>query len=313
MDKNFENIYGIDVSKNWLDISIDRKSFNIDQTLPAIKHFFRDKIQTPEKTLIVLESTGGYEKLVKHYLVDQGITVHVAHPNKVKSFARAKGKLAKTDKIDAHLLSEYGKFIDGKEIRQNADKNQEELRTLGTRIEQLKQMHHQESCRLGMVFSNAQVKRSIEKMLKILKASIKAIEDEILEKISLDATLKEKYDLLLSMKGVGKTLAMSLIIDLPELGEANKKEIAALTGVAPITTQSGQKGARGRIKYGREGIRKILFMCALTACRYVPKFKAFYTKLIDAGKAKKVAIVAVMRRIIVILNAMVRTKTHFSS
>ncbi len=140
-----------------------------------------------------------------------------------------------------------------------------------------------------------------------------AIKQFILQIIHNTAELKEKFNILCSMKGVGETLAMVLITHLPELGSTNKKEIAALVGVAPITNQSGQKTGKAMIKYGRHGVRKILYMAALTACRYNPKMKDFYSKLIAKGKLKKVAIVAVMRRMIVILSAMVQSKKCYFS
>ena len=134
-----------------------------------------------------------------------------------------------------------------------------------------------------------------------------------LKVVPLDPEMIEKHDLLSSMKGVGPTLALALLIDLPELGRVNKKEIAALVGVAPITNQSGQREGKAVTKHGRSGVRKILYMGALSACRYNPKLKEFYLRLIGAGKPKKVAIVAVMRKMLVILNAMLQSKTHFNA
>lgn len=305
---SFNNYWGIDVSKNWLDIAINQQVFRIDQTEKAINKFIKKNYI--EKTLTVVESTGGYESKIVRCLASSGITVHIAHPNKVKAFSKAKGKLAKTDKIDAKLLKEYGQFIKEDEIRDLPSQYQTELQLLGSRLEQLKEMHHQESCRLGIA-SDKVIKKSINLILKSLKMQMLIVEEKIMRLIDEDIVLKEKYNLLRSMKGVGSVLAMSLITDLPELGKANKKEIAALVGVAPITKESGQKRGKATTKYGRNGVRKKLFMGALTACRRNGKLKNFYEKLIAAGKPKKVAIVAIMRKMIVILNAMVQSKSYF--
>lgn len=308
---SFENYWGVDVSKNWLDISINNQVIRIDQTKKAIKSFLASQQHSEHNTLIVLESTGGYERLAVECFSEKGFTVHVAHPTKVKNFARAKGRWAKTDAIDAKLLGEYGRFIDISEIRNLPSKTERKLRSLGSRLEELKEMHHQESCRLGIV-SESITKKSINSILRILKKEIALIEKEALEIINVLSELKEKYSLLRTMKGVGPVLALTLICSLPELGVANKKEIAALVGVAPITNQSGQKTGKAMTRFGRYNVRKVLYMGALVASNHNKKFKHFYKKLVESGKPKKVAIVAVMRKMLVILNAMIMKKTAFS-
>lgn len=306
----FENYWGIDISKNWLDIATGKQVFRIDQTKKAVKDFIIKNKIDESHTLITLESTGGYEQLAVECFAEKGFTVHVAHPTKVKSFARAKGRLAKTDAIDAQLLRDYGRFIDVSDIRNLPSKTARKLRSLGSRLEELKEMHHQESCRLGII-SEPITKKSINSILRILKKEIALIEKEALEIIMASTELKEKYDLLRTMKGVGPVLSLTLICSLPELGVANKKEIAALVGVAPITNQSGQKTGKAMTRFGRHNVRRVLYMGALVACKFNPKFKYFYNKLIEAGKPKKVAIVAVMRKMLVILNTMIMTKKAF--
>lgn len=312
MNKAFETYWGIDISKEWIDVDTGSQVIRITQTEPAIKKFINEYSVRNQKILAVLESTGGYEQLAVRCLSNEGIVVHVAHPNKVKSFAKAKGRLAKSDKIDAKVLREYGSFIQEDEIKVLPTALQNELALLGARLEQLKEMHHQESCRLGIASEDI-VKKSIKGVLGLLKKQMEIVQNTILGLINSNAELKEKYKILRSMKGVGPILAMKLITDLPELGEANKKEIAALVGVAPVTNESGQKIGKAMIKYGRFGVRKILYMGALVASRHNPKFQAFYEKLIAAGKAPKVALVAVMRKMIVILNAMIQSRKHFCS
>jgi transposase len=311
MNKPFERYWGIDVSKGWLDIAIGEEPvIRITNREKAIKAFIKKyKKGDGQNLLVSLESTGGYEASVVQCLSEEGLVVHVAHPNKVKAFAKARGRLAKSDKIDAKILRAYGVFIQADEIKPLRTALQNELTLLGARLAQLKAMHHQERCRLGI--ASAGVKKSIQGVLALLKKQIEMIKNTIFSLIDSDVPLKEKYALLCSMKGVGATLAIKLITDLPELGEANKKEIAALVGVAPITNNSGQKIGKAMTKYGRCGVRKILYMGALVASRHNPKFQAFYKKLIADGKAPKVALVAVMRKMIVVLNAMVQSKKHF--
>jgi transposase len=307
----FENYCGIDVSKKWLDICTGNHTIRIDQTVEELEKFLNQTGLKAEGTLITLESTGGYEKLAIDFFSKKNFKVNVAHPTKVKSFAKAKGRLAKTDKIDASLLRDYGRFVDVSEIRELPDKIEEELRCLNARLEQLKEMHHQESCRLGIAPEEF-AKESIRTILTIIKSEIKNISEEMLKKIKLSQELKEKYELLRTMKGVGPVLALTLTSSLPELGLANKKEIAALVGVAPITNQSGKKTGKAMTKYGRHGVRKVLYMGALVASRRNNRFKYFYEKLLQTGKPKKVALVAVMRKMLVTLNAMVASKKAFS-
>lgn len=310
MSTVFESYWGVDVSKDWLDVAIENRTFHIARTEEALVDFVKNH-PVEGRTLVVLESTGGYERLVVHGLSLAGMVVHVAHPNKVVAYAKARGRLAKTDRIDAKILCSYGRFIEAEDIKELPSQQQQELQLFGARLEQLKQMHHQEKCRLGQC-SLAAVRGSHEIMLISLEKWVEEIESKALEIIDSNPELKERYDLLRTMKGVGPVLAMTLLIDLPELGKANKKEIAALVGVAPITNQSGQRSGKAMTKYGRGGVRKILYMAALTACRYNPKLKEFYQRLLAAGKLKKVALVAVMRKMLVILNAMLHTKTAFS-
>lgn len=311
MNTPFESYWGIDVSKEWIDIAIESDIFRVEQTEAKIVEFISKYRDANKKTRVVLESTGGHERLAVGCLSLAGLTVHVAHPNKVSAFAKAKGRLAKTDRIDAKILCSYGKFISLHEIRELPTKEQQTLQLLGARLEQLKGMHHQEICRMGMV-GHSSLKKSHELMLKVLKQEIQEITQQVEEMIQASEALKEKYTLLQTMKGVGKTLAMVLLIDLPELGKATKREVAALVGVAPLTRESGQKTGKACTKYGRQGVRKVLYMAALTACRYNPILKVVYERLVARGKAKKVAIVAVMRRMLVILNAMIKTKTAFT-
>lgn len=308
--KAYEVVWGIDVSKEWLDIAIEGKVARIEQTEKSINKFIKGN-KTDKNTLAVLESTGGYELLAVNCFEKAGFVVHVAHPNKVRSYAKARGRFAKSDKLDAKIIEGYGKFIDPKIIYDLPSPEQRELSALSGRLEQLKEAHHQESCRLGMV-KELQIKRSHETVMKLLKEEIKIIEAELLNLIKTDEALNKRYELLCSMKGVGKVLAMTLIAELPELGEIGKKQIAALVGVAPMTRESGKCIGKSMTQFGRQHVRKILYMAALVAARYNARLKEFYQRLLAKGKLKKVALVAVMRKMIVILNAMVQSNTVFT-
>lgn len=308
MQTDFEAYWGIDISKDWLDIAIGDRVYHVEQREAAINEVIKQHLTG--HTLAVLESTGGYEYLAARCLSEAGVRVHIAHPLKVKAFGRAKGQLAKTDKIDAQLLKAYASFLEVSELKAPPSVEQWELQALGSRLNQLKAIRHQERCRQGLA-TGVMVKASIQQLLSVLEAQIQEVQASILSLIQRQPKLQERFTRLQSMPGVGPVLAMTLITDLPELGQANQKEIAALVGVAPITSQSGHQRGRASIKYGRFEVRKALYMGALSASRHQPRFKALYERLRAAGKPAKVALVAVMRKMIVSLNAMEQTEMSF--
>lgn len=309
-EKIYERAWGIDVSKDWLDISIQGKVSRVDQTKTALTAFIKTHHQVDVSTLAVVESTGGYERLVVDCLSDAGFIVHLAHPNKVRAYAKARGYLAKTDKLDAKVLEDYGYFIDPAIIHELPTAIERELSELNARLAQFKAMHQQEACRLAMAQSNT-MKKSHRSLMRWLTAHIESIEAELMAIIKTEEALKQRYDLLRSMKGVGSVLATTLIAELPELGKADNKAIAALVGVAPLTTQSGYAVSKARTRCGRQSVRRVLYMASLSAARFNPVLKAFYQRLLAAGKAKKLALVAVMRKMITILNTMVFTNSPF--
>lgn len=312
MNTQYEVVWGIDVSKEWLDISIDGKVRRINQADKNIKAFIKQHQEKDKRTLVVLESTGGYEALAVNCLSQAGLVVHVAHPNKVRAYAKARGSLAKTDKLDARLIEGYGRFMDPETIHALPSALERQLNALNARLNQLKEMQHQERCRLGMATDKA-IKRSHESLLQGMAKQIQQIEAQLLALIKSDETLHQRYQLLQSMNGVGRVLAMTLLAELPELGKASKKEIAALVGVAPITKESGKRAGKALCQFGRPAIRKVLYMAALSAIRHNRKVRVFYQHLLAKGKLKKVALVAAMRKMMVILNAMVQSNTAFNA
>ena len=307
---NTENkvFVGIDVSKATLDISLSGNHFQIKNTKKAISSFIFKEIvnKNLQPSLVCLESTGGYEIIAMQCFQEEKIAINRAHPNRVHSFAKASGHFAKTDKLDAKLLEKYAAFVSDDE------KGDAPLDDIFLELQELKSIErdlmedlHANQCRIKMCHSKKAVSY-LKRQINFLQAQLKKIRKNIEESISADNTLKQKRDLLMTHKGVAYQTSNSLIIELPELGRLTNKEIAALVGVAPKTYESGMKKSSGHIIGGRFYVRKSLYMAALVACRHNQKLKVFYDRLIAAGKAKKVALIAVMRKIIICLNAMLR-------
>lgn len=299
-----EGFIGIDVSKEWIDIAINQECIRVQQTAIEIDRVIASKIK-PHALLCVVESTGGYERLIVERLHAANLNVHIAHPLRVRTFAQAKGLLAKTDKLDAYVLSAYGHFVGAEAITKPVSVDHQKLEDLQARYTQIKEMLHAESCRLGSCVVK-EVKKHIEKIHKILKKELAALEEEIQVLIKQNEVLNERQTLLKSMKGVGVKTAQCMLIHAPELGQLSRKKIASLIGVAPMTNQSGKKLGKARIQQGRSSVRHTLYMAALSASRFNPIFKQFYDQLVARGKPGKVALVAVMRKMLVTLNAMVR-------
>lgn len=303
---------GIDVSKATLDISLSGKHFKIGNERTAIFHFIQQEVTLKKiaPSLVCLESTGGYEAIVIQCFHNAEIPVHRAHPNRVYAFAKASGHFAKTDKLDAKLLEKYAAFVSekekGDEARSEASCELQELR--GVERDLLEALHANQ-CRVKM--SCGKAIGHFEAQIEFLKNQLEKVRNDIEKTIASDNQLAQRRKLLMSHKGVGKLTANALMAELPELGTLNNKEIASLVGVAPKTHESGTKKSAGHIVGGRFFVRKALYMAALVASRHNKKMKIFYDRLIAAGKAKKVALVAVMRKIIVCLNAMVRDNAAY--
>ena len=309
-----DNIFmGIDVSKNHLDIYFALKHFKIKNNLKSISNFIKLNLIAVKVTikLCVLETTGGYEKLVMKLLQQGGIKVHRAHPNKVYAFAKVKGHFAKTDKLDSVLLEQYAAFIadieSGDEI---ISATQEELKALKSIETDLQANIQANKNRLHHLSGKAHA--YLKKQIKFCEKQIEQIRKDINNIIDQDEALNKKQEIMISYKGVGKKTANVLLIELPELGKLTNKEIASLVGLAPKTNESGKKVFKAHISGGRFVVRHALYMAALVATRYNEPIIAFYQRLLKAGKVPKVALVAVMRKIIVCLNSMVKNNTFFA-
>lgn len=299
------NIFmGIDVSKVSLDISVDGKHYKVNNSKAGIKVLI-EKIKEVKIELCALESTGGYERLAIMILTEAGIRVVRCHPNKVYAFAKVSNHFAKTDKLDAKLLEKYAGFIAKENIVEVVINDKQcEIQELRSLQRDLEMSLHGYQCREDHLSGKAL--EYVRKHIEFVKKQLEAIGTDIEEVISTDKDLKDKQKILISYKGVGKKVANSILAELPELGKLSNKEIASLVGVAPKTNESGKKVFKAHIKGGRFYLRKALYMSALVAARYNDKMKAFYERLTSAGKAKNIALVAIMRKIIVCLNAMVR-------
>lgn len=310
---NKHNIFmGIDVSKHSLDISIDNRHYKIKNTKTEIKNFLKTKIiKKIDLTLCVLESTGGYEKLVITLLNESNIRVHRAHPNKVYAFAKAAGHFAKTDKLDSKLLERYASFVQEEEINLiELDSKLIILQDLRSVQKGLERELHANQCKIKM--ASGQAASYLNKHINFIKKQLANIDKELEKLIDQDEELKRKREILISYKGVGKKIANNLLIELPELGNLTKGAVAALTGVAPKTNESGKKIGKGRVSGGRFFVRKSLYMAALVAAFYNDKMKQKYQELLAVGKPSKVALTAIMRKIIICLNSMIKNNNFYA-
>lgn len=297
---------GIDVSKQSLDLATDPAHAtppfaNDAQGHGAIVQHLKGL--GPIK-LIVLEATGGYERAIVAALLAAGLPVVVANPRQVRDFAKATGKLAKTDRIDALILARFARTIDP-QLRTLPDENARLLQEKLARRGQLVHMITAEGNRLKQARSHA-VKASIEKVLAILEQQLRGIDGDLDTMIRQSPAWREKENLLKSTPGIGDQTARQLIINVPELGQCSRQQIAALVGVAPFNRDSGKMRGRRTIYGGRAHVRATLYMATLVATRCNAIIRRHYQNLLDAGKCKKVALVACMRKLLTMLNAMIR-------
>jgi transposase len=295
---------GIDVSKRGLDVHIhptgEHQKFGND---PDGIARLLEWLQNRRPALVVFEATGGYEYQAAKALRTAGLRVAVVNPTRVRRFAEALGVLAKTDKIDARIIAHFASVIQPAPNGQLTDQ-EEQLSACVERRRQLQVMVSAEKNRLSTMPEC--VRSSINEHIAWLEEQVSTLEQQIQELIAQNADWQRRSDVITSFLGAGDVTAFSLVADLPELGLLNRQRITALVGLAPFNRDSGPKRGKRRIFGGRHNIRRPLFMAALSAIRWNPVIRAFYESLLKRGKEKKVAIVACMRKILVILNAMVK-------
>lgn len=307
-----ERVYiGVDVSKVWLDVAIEPcgKTWRAENDASGISGLI-ERIQDLSLERIVVEATGGYEGLLVETLFEAGLPVSLVHPGRVRKFAQGMNWLAKTDKIDARLLARFGEKADPRLVKLPSEQ-EKRLGALVKRRKQVLEIVVAERNRLETV--EPTVRGYIESSLEALRGQLDELEAAIQAFVDQTPELKEKQDLLRSVPGVGKITASTLTSQLPELGKCNRKEIAALVGTAPYNHDSGYKRGKRAVKGGRSGVRSVLYMATLTATRHNPVIKVFYDRLLKSGKEKKVALVACMRKLLTILNAIVRNQTPWQA
>lgn len=304
-----EYFVGIDVSKDKLDVAIlgQKTVTQSTNTRRGIAGLIR-QMQKLNPELIVVEATGGYEEALVLGMYETGLPVALVSPQRVRQYARASGLLAKTDSLDAQNLAEYGKNIKPRLFVGKSEAGRR-LSALVGRRKQLGEMQKAEKNRLRM--ANKEIKASIQTVIVCLDGEVKRLDEEIREFMKEHADFGEQEKLLRSAKSIGPVTAATLLADLPELGKLDRKQIAALVGVAPMNQDSGKKRGYRKTKGGRPEVRSVLYMAALSGIRYNPVIKAQYQQLVKRGKEKKVAITACMRKTLTILNAMMRDQKPF--
>lgn len=303
--KNMEVTVGIDVSKERLDVALwpTGENWNCTQSSDDLEALAA-RIGEIGPELVVLEATGGLEMPIAAELNVMGVPVAIVNPRQVRDFAKAIGKLAKTDTIDAAVLARFAHAI-RPQARPLPDAKAQELKALLARRRQIIVMITAEKNRLHQA-RVAKVTSSIQRTIAWLQKQLKAIDADLDRMIRSSASWLAKEDILRSVPGVGKILALTLITELPELGKLNRKQIAALVGVAPLNRDSGTFRGTRRIWGGRAAVRSCLYMAALSAAHHNPVIRKSYRRLLSKGKPKKVALTACMRKLLVTLNVMVR-------
>lgn len=300
-----QTVAGIDVSKAWLDVVVGEQDLRIGNEPAGIGALVQRLVQAKVQ-LVVMEATGGYETQAASAMVAAGLRVAVVNPRQVRDFAKATGRLAKTDRIDAHVLVAFGQMIEP-QILTVPDEQALEVQQLLVRRNQLVAMRVQESNRLGL--ARGGTRKHIKAHIAWLDKAIDELNIELTARLRSSKAWRAKDELYQSFKGIGPMNSMTLMMMLPELGQLDRRAVAALVGVAPFNCDSGAFRGRRAIWGGRAQVRQMLFMAARTAVQHNPVIKTYYERLIARGKPYKVAMVACMRKILTILNTMARTQT----
>jgi transposase len=300
---------GIDVAKAELVVSIlpSAERFTVANDERGVRTLV-ERLRATPLALIVLEATGGYELLGVAALAAAALPVVVVNPRQVRDFAKATGQLAKTDRIDADILARFADVV-RPAVRAIPTEDVQALDALLTRRRQLLEMLQAERNRTGQVFGKGKhvVKKSLKNHISYLERELRMADTDLGAMIKASPMWRERDELLQSVPGVGPVLSRTLLADLPELGRLSRREIAKLVGVAPLSRDSGTMRGRRYVQGGRATVRAVLYMAALVAMKRNAVIRTFYLRLVAAGKPKKLALVACMRKLLTILNVMVRT------
>jgi transposase len=305
-----QRFVGIDVAKDRLDVHVrpSGEAFAVARDGEGLMALL-ERLRALEPALIVLEATGGFETTVAAAVAGAGLPLAIVNPRQIRDFARAIGQLAKTDALDAAAIARFAEAV-RPEPRPLPDDQTRLLAELVARRRQIIEMMTAERNRRSHL-SRPRLIKGLDRHLAGLQKDLSEIEQEIDTTIRGTPAWREREDLLISVPGVGPNLARTLLADVPELGKLDRKQIAALIGVAPINRDSGTLRGRRTTWGGRAKVRAALYMAALVASRHNPVLAAFYNRLLTAGKPKKLALTAVMRKLLVILNAMLRDKRQW--
>ena len=298
-------VIGIDVSKDKLDVHVlpAAEAFAVPRNGAGIEEL-AGRLQALAPAVIAIEATGGFETVVAAGLAGAGLPVVVVNPAQIRAYAKAVRRRAKTDALDAAVIADFARAT-RPEVRPLPDAATQLLAGLVARRRQIVDMMAAEGQRERRV-DTQRLRKSIARVRKTLEAELAELDREIGEEVRGSPAWRDKEDLLVSVPGVGPVVARTLLAELPELGRLDRREIAALAGLAPFTRQSGQWRGKSFIGGGRASVRTVLFLAAMTAARWNPQLKAFRDRLVQAGKPKMVALVAVARKLLTILNAIIR-------
>jgi len=302
----FTQIVGVDVSKAKLDFVLadDQQPLSINNTRKEIVGKLVGQIENPECTIVVMEATGGYEDQLVTLLHEHKIALAVVNPRRVRNFADGLGWDAKTDPIDARAIAFYGRVV-RPEAQMAKSGEEKKLKNLVGRRRQLLDLINQEDNRLKQT-ADLEIRGYIQQTLETLNKQVKTIDERLAQSVKSNTADARKIEILESVKGLGPVTVSTLLAELPELGRLNRGQIAKLVGVAPMNRDSGQVSRKRKTQGGRSYVRRVLYMATLVATRFNCRIKVFYQRLVAQGKPKKVALVAAMRKLLTILNTLVK-------
>lgn len=301
-------VIGVDIAKDKVDVCFllsEKYATASQEDYEALVK----RIKKYKPSLVAMEATGGYEKRFFALCVDAGLPVVVLNPRQVRDYARALGKMGKTDKIDAYVIARFASDT-GVEPKPLPDEKTLEWKTLLARRRQLVQMRTSEKNRLKQA-SSERVRKSITDVIALLDSQINEVDDDLDHAVESDPEADEIESIITSVPGLGRVVARTLLCEMPELGQVNRQEIAALAGLAPRNRDSGRRQGTRSIGGGRANVRSVLYMATMSAVRFNPRLKAHFEHLREQGKKYRVALIACMRKLLVIVNTMVKTKTYF--
>lgn len=306
MKNTYNRVIGVDVAKLTLQLADSQQTISGSccNAAEAIEKEIIAKLDDPEGTLVVCEATGGYEGTLVRCMHQAGIAIAVANPRQVRDFANGLGILEKSDPIDAGVLVRFGEVVDVSLATPKSEDDQRHT-ALVRRRKQLQNSITQEKNRLQQTIDK-EVRGFIEETLKHLKKQLKMVDDQLAKMMTRMPELSRRAEVLASAPGVGSVTVSTILCELPEIGSLNRGQIAKLIGVAPLVDQTGKRDGKRHIIGGRSSVRRVLYMATLVATQRNSIIKRFYQHLLSNGKPKKVALVACMRKLLIILNEMVR-------